>query len=194
MWQLLYSTIEHKSGNSSVGFCDLDWLIPCDLIIAFLVFQLYVSVEFGRRWQLVHDGVVPNRFYWWDQQSVICRQSMCLREKCCNTAILICSKNTMNNWQVQNNYTLINQNVCIFSILFARGAEEERWFLFILICHLKYHKFNFSWIGWWLLHWCTSDSHCSLSQHIILQIKAVLLRNVGFITVSVGGISNNLDI
>lgn len=119
---------------------------------------------------------------------------MCLREKCCNTAILICSKNTMNNWQVQNNYTLINQNVCIFSILFTRGAEEERWFLFILICHLKYHKLNFSWIGWWLSHWCTSDSHCSLSQHSILQIKAVLLRNVGFITVSVGGVSNNLDI
>ncbi|XP_061601825.1 VPS10 domain-containing receptor SorCS1-like isoform X1 [Cololabis saira] len=26
--------------------------------------KLYVSVEFGRRWQLVHDNVVPNRFYW----------------------------------------------------------------------------------------------------------------------------------
>ncbi|XP_074502201.1 VPS10 domain-containing receptor SorCS1-like [Sebastes fasciatus] len=26
--------------------------------------KLYVSVEFGRRWQLVHDAVVPNRFYW----------------------------------------------------------------------------------------------------------------------------------
>ncbi|KAM9848025.1 VPS10 domain-containing receptor SorCS1-like [Aulostomus maculatus] len=26
--------------------------------------KLYVSVEFGRRWQLVHDKVVPNRFYW----------------------------------------------------------------------------------------------------------------------------------
>ncbi|XP_029306406.1 LOW QUALITY PROTEIN: VPS10 domain-containing receptor SorCS1-like [Cottoperca gobio] len=26
--------------------------------------KLYVSVEFGWRWQLVHDGVVPNRFYW----------------------------------------------------------------------------------------------------------------------------------
>ncbi|XP_035029489.1 VPS10 domain-containing receptor SorCS1 [Hippoglossus stenolepis] len=26
--------------------------------------KLYVSVEFGRKWQLVHDGVVPNRFYW----------------------------------------------------------------------------------------------------------------------------------
>ncbi|XP_056147392.1 VPS10 domain-containing receptor SorCS1-like [Lampris incognitus] len=26
--------------------------------------KLYVSVEFGRRWQLVHDSVVPNRFYW----------------------------------------------------------------------------------------------------------------------------------
>ncbi|KAG7256828.1 hypothetical protein CRUP_034564 [Coryphaenoides rupestris] len=25
---------------------------------------LYVSVEFGRRWQLVHDNVVANRFYW----------------------------------------------------------------------------------------------------------------------------------
>ncbi|XP_053730990.1 VPS10 domain-containing receptor SorCS1-like [Synchiropus splendidus] len=26
--------------------------------------KLYVSVEFGRRWQLVHERVVPNRFYW----------------------------------------------------------------------------------------------------------------------------------
>ncbi|KAM3606185.1 uncharacterized protein V6R79_012115 [Siganus canaliculatus] len=26
--------------------------------------KLYVSVEFGRRWQLVYDNVVPNRFYW----------------------------------------------------------------------------------------------------------------------------------
>ncbi|XP_068183865.1 VPS10 domain-containing receptor SorCS1-like [Antennarius striatus] len=26
--------------------------------------KLYVSVEFGRRWQHVHDNVVPNRFYW----------------------------------------------------------------------------------------------------------------------------------
>ncbi|KAM6956509.1 VPS10 domain-containing receptor SorCS1-like [Aplochiton taeniatus] len=26
--------------------------------------KLYVSVEFGRRWQLVHDNVVSNRFYW----------------------------------------------------------------------------------------------------------------------------------
>ncbi|XP_047459268.1 VPS10 domain-containing receptor SorCS1-like [Mugil cephalus] len=26
--------------------------------------KLYVSVEFGRRWQLVYDSVVPNRFYW----------------------------------------------------------------------------------------------------------------------------------
>ncbi|XP_077585698.1 VPS10 domain-containing receptor SorCS1-like isoform X2 [Stigmatopora nigra] len=26
--------------------------------------KLYVSVEFGRRWQLIHDNVVSNRFYW----------------------------------------------------------------------------------------------------------------------------------
>ncbi|KAM4598998.1 VPS10 domain-containing receptor SorCS1-like [Fundulus diaphanus] len=26
--------------------------------------KLYVSIEFGRRWQLVHNNVVPNRFYW----------------------------------------------------------------------------------------------------------------------------------
>ncbi|XP_031697332.1 VPS10 domain-containing receptor SorCS1-like [Anarrhichthys ocellatus] len=26
--------------------------------------KLYVSVEFGKRWQLVHDSVIPNRFYW----------------------------------------------------------------------------------------------------------------------------------
>ena len=26
--------------------------------------QLYSSAEFGRRWQLIQEGVVPNRFYW----------------------------------------------------------------------------------------------------------------------------------
>uniref|UniRef100_A0A1A8CCM2 Sortilin-related VPS10 domain containing receptor 1 n=1 Tax=Nothobranchius kadleci TaxID=1051664 RepID=A0A1A8CCM2_NOTKA len=26
--------------------------------------KLYVSVEFGRKWQLVQDNVIPNRFYW----------------------------------------------------------------------------------------------------------------------------------
>lgn len=32
---------------------------------ALLSLQLYSSIEFGRRWQLVHERVAPNRFYWW---------------------------------------------------------------------------------------------------------------------------------
>lgn len=27
--------------------------------------QLYSSVDFGRKWQLIHEHVTPNRFYWW---------------------------------------------------------------------------------------------------------------------------------
>lgn len=26
--------------------------------------QLYSSVDFGRKWQLIHERVTPNRFYW----------------------------------------------------------------------------------------------------------------------------------
>lgn len=33
--------------------------IPC-----FTVFQLYSSMDFGRRWQLMHERITPNRFYW----------------------------------------------------------------------------------------------------------------------------------
>lgn len=28
--------------------------------------QLYSSMDFGRKWQLVHDNVMPGRFYWYD--------------------------------------------------------------------------------------------------------------------------------
>lgn len=27
--------------------------------------QLYSSIDFGRKWQLVHDDVMPGRFYWY---------------------------------------------------------------------------------------------------------------------------------
>lgn len=30
------------------------------------VLQLYSSMDFGRKWQLVHDNVMPGRFYWYD--------------------------------------------------------------------------------------------------------------------------------
>lgn len=33
-------------------------------LISFL--QLYSSMDFGRKWQLVHDNVMPGRFYWYD--------------------------------------------------------------------------------------------------------------------------------
>ena len=36
--------------------------------VPLVVFQLYSSVDFGRKWQLVHEHVTPSRFYWW----VIC--------------------------------------------------------------------------------------------------------------------------
>ena len=29
-----------------------------------IVLQLYSSMDFGRRWQLVHERITPNRFYW----------------------------------------------------------------------------------------------------------------------------------
>lgn len=31
-----------------------------------LSLQLYSSMDFGRKWQLVHDNVMPGRFYWYD--------------------------------------------------------------------------------------------------------------------------------
>lgn len=33
--------------------------------------QLYSSVDFGRKWQLIHEHVTPNRFYWWVTHSHI---------------------------------------------------------------------------------------------------------------------------
>lgn len=30
------------------------------------ILQLYSSMDFGRKWQLVHDNVMPGRFYWYD--------------------------------------------------------------------------------------------------------------------------------
>lgn len=41
------------------------FVVPYDHgAIHFFSLQLYSSTEFGRRWQLVQEGVVPNRFYW----------------------------------------------------------------------------------------------------------------------------------
>uniref|UniRef100_A0A665XCD1 Sortilin related VPS10 domain containing receptor 3b n=1 Tax=Echeneis naucrates TaxID=173247 RepID=A0A665XCD1_ECHNA len=33
--------------------------------------KLYSSMDFGRKWQLVHDNVMPGRFYWYDYLSSI---------------------------------------------------------------------------------------------------------------------------
>lgn len=30
------------------------------------VLQLYSSMDFGRKWNFVHDNVMPGRFYWYD--------------------------------------------------------------------------------------------------------------------------------
>lgn len=35
-----------------------------DADLFLLSLQLYSSAEFGRRWQLIQESVVPNRFYW----------------------------------------------------------------------------------------------------------------------------------
>lgn len=32
--------------------------------------QLYSSVDFGRKWQLVHENVMPGRFYWYDARAI----------------------------------------------------------------------------------------------------------------------------
>lgn len=34
------------------------------LLSALMSSQLYSSVDFGRKWQLIHEHVTPNRFYW----------------------------------------------------------------------------------------------------------------------------------
>uniref|UniRef100_A0AAX7SEW5 PKD domain-containing protein n=1 Tax=Astatotilapia calliptera TaxID=8154 RepID=A0AAX7SEW5_ASTCA len=44
--------------------------------------KLYSSMDFGRKWQLVHDNVMPGRFYWYDYvdpraQYVKCRAQRC---------------------------------------------------------------------------------------------------------------------
>ncbi|XP_059929103.1 VPS10 domain-containing receptor SorCS1-like isoform X1 [Gadus macrocephalus] len=66
---LLISADEGASyRRHSLGFDILSLLFHPeqeDWILAYSHDQkLYVSVEFGRRWQLVHDNVVANRFYW----------------------------------------------------------------------------------------------------------------------------------
>lgn len=35
------------------------------LLSALMSSQLYSSLDFGRKWQLIHEHVTPNRFYWW---------------------------------------------------------------------------------------------------------------------------------
>lgn len=83
--ELLSSTAGCKSNENSVWYCDVKYMIVYVLDEWILLFQLYVSVEFGRRWQLVHNNVVPNRFYWWDNQlmvwlkyTVVCMFFICL--------------------------------------------------------------------------------------------------------------------
>uniref|UniRef100_A0A3B5AIP4 VPS10 domain-containing receptor SorCS3-like n=1 Tax=Stegastes partitus TaxID=144197 RepID=A0A3B5AIP4_9TELE len=38
-----------------------DWILACSHDS-----KLYSSMDFGRKWQLVHDNVMPGRFYWYD--------------------------------------------------------------------------------------------------------------------------------
>ncbi|MED6249816.1 hypothetical protein ATANTOWER_020197 [Ataeniobius toweri] len=68
----------YESMDGFAAILDLDFLIKCKLYfhlkkdigplsnisVCFSFAQLYSSVEFGRRWQVVHEKVAPNRFYW----------------------------------------------------------------------------------------------------------------------------------
>uniref|UniRef100_A0A8C5IYI2 Sortilin related VPS10 domain containing receptor 1 n=1 Tax=Junco hyemalis TaxID=40217 RepID=A0A8C5IYI2_JUNHY len=48
-----------------------------DWILAYSQDQkLFSSVEFGRRWLLLHEGVTPNRFYWFMTVGRICTQDL----------------------------------------------------------------------------------------------------------------------
>uniref|UniRef100_A0A8D2QCQ2 Sortilin related VPS10 domain containing receptor 1 n=1 Tax=Zonotrichia albicollis TaxID=44394 RepID=A0A8D2QCQ2_ZONAL len=48
-----------------------------DWILAYSQDQkLFSSVEFGRRWLLLHEGVTPNRFYWFTTVGRICTQDL----------------------------------------------------------------------------------------------------------------------
>lgn len=41
---------------------------PLKPALAFnFLLQLYSSMDFGRKWQLVHDNVMPGRFYWYNK-------------------------------------------------------------------------------------------------------------------------------
>lgn len=89
-------------------------------------------------------------------RSVICRAFVFLAEKCCN--ILICSRNTMNNRQTQNNYTLINAFELILALTQQWYKREMPW---LYLFHHKmfisvHHSDNFS-----QMRFLSSDSHCS---------------------------------
>lgn len=46
-------------------YCSDELLFVYSVLLSnFFSLQLYSSSEFGRRWQLIQEGVVPNRFYW----------------------------------------------------------------------------------------------------------------------------------
>lgn len=38
----------------------------CEIVDQNVVLQLYSSMDFGKKWQLVHENVMPGRFYWYD--------------------------------------------------------------------------------------------------------------------------------
>lgn len=54
----------------SCGAAYYQYLLPekfkCDEACSNFILQLYSSMDFGRKWQLVHDNVMPGRFYWYD--------------------------------------------------------------------------------------------------------------------------------
>lgn len=52
----------------AVKLINTDFLLkPCmRWITAIFFLQLYSSMDFGKKWQLVHDNVMPGRFYWYD--------------------------------------------------------------------------------------------------------------------------------
>lgn len=53
------------TGDTCIHFANKSTPPPPTHLSDLMSSQLYSSVDFGRKWQLIHEHVTPNRFYWW---------------------------------------------------------------------------------------------------------------------------------
>lgn len=51
---------------SHVSLIIISLLLMCETVDQNVILQLYSSMDFGKKWQLVHENVMPGRFYWYD--------------------------------------------------------------------------------------------------------------------------------